>query len=187
MTIDIQLANRALLLCGLGPLASLDGSAEGDVLAAMYGPKYDHCLAYHPWRFASRRSRLARLDEKPVTEFEFVFALPPGVVRIISGGSDAVASRLDYRILSGSKLECSSEDVYLRYIARVDPSECPEYFLTAFVEGLAAQICLPLTENSQRAALLAQDALQHLKSAQLIDSQSQPNEPFLDFSLVAVR
>jgi hypothetical protein len=55
------------------------------------------------------------------------------------------------------------------------------------VARLAAEFCLPLTENSSRAERLARLAEDELRLARLVDSQQDTPPRVEDFSLIRAR
>jgi hypothetical protein len=61
------------------------------------------------------------------------------------------------------------------------------FFVSALVARLAAEFCLPLTENSSRAERLSRLAEDELRLARLVDSQQHTPGRVEDFSLVKVR
>ena len=111
-------------------------------------------LASHPWSFATTQAALPRLAQSPSAEFRYAFQLPPDFLRAISAGTAGRATGLLYRI-QGSKLMTDVETVALTHIFRPDESSFPPFFAAALLARLAAEFCLPLTENTSRAELLA--------------------------------
>jgi hypothetical protein len=85
------------------------------------------------------------------------------------------AGRAIYQIIA-DELHSDAEEVDLEYIARVDEAEFPPYFASALIYRLAAEFCLPLTENAMRAELLFNLAHTELRLAKMIDSQRDDPE-----------
>jgi hypothetical protein len=63
----------------------------------------------------------------------------------------------------------------------------PAFFVSALVARLAAEFCLPLTENSNRAERLARLADDELRLARLVDSQQSTPGKVEDFTLIEAR
>ena len=61
------------------------------------------------------------------------------------------------------------------------------YFEQAFTYYLASQIAITLTEDNQRASILAAQADSLIKRAKSLDAQSQPQDGFVDFPIDDVR
>ena len=183
----LALCSRALLKIGAQPVASLDeGTAEAEVAANLYPGVRDALLSIHPWSFATGQASLARLSARPTGDFQNAFQLPPGFLRALSAGPPGAGRGLAYRILE-SRLHTNAEQVVLTYVFRPDESGFPPFFDAALVARLAAEFCLPLTENSGRAEMLHRLAEAELRSARLADSQQATVRAIEDFPLIAAR
>lgn len=96
-----------------------------------------------------------------------------GIDSFDDGSAEArVASRL-YPLVRDALL--SVHPWSFATVGRVPESDFPPYFTTALVARLAAEFCLPLTENSSRAERLSRLAETELKLAKLVDSQQVEN------------
>ncbi len=181
------LSARALLKIGAQPIASLDeGTAEAEVAANLYPGLRDALLAAHPWSFATGQAGLPRLAATPVADFVHAFQLPPGFLRALSAGSPQRGRGLAYRIQE-DRLHCDAEQVVLTYIFRPEESAFPPHFAAALTARLAAEFCIPLTENTGRAQLLAQQAEAEFRAARRADSQQATPRAIEDFPLVSIR
>ena len=182
----LALCSRALLKVGAQPIASLEeGTAEAEVAANLYPGARDALLSCHPWSFAAGQMCLNRLAAVPVADFAHAFQLPPNLLRVISAGSGR-GRGIAYRIQEG-RLHADAEAVTLTYIFRAAEVEFPPFFAGALVSRLAAEFCLPLTENSSRAEMLMRIAEAELRQARLLDSQQQTVRGIEDFPLLSVR
>ncbi len=145
---------RALLKIGAQPVASFDeGTAEAEVAANLYPGIRDAMLSAHPWSFATAQAALGRLSAVPRAEFGHAFQLPAGFLRALSAGTAGRARGIVYR-LQEDRLFTDAEAVALTYVFRPDASAFPPYFAAALAARLAAEFCIPLTENSSRAEML---------------------------------
>ena len=184
---DIALCSRALLKIGAQPVASLEeGSAEAEVAANLYPAVRDGLLASFPWSFATTQATLPRLAVAPLADWNNAFQLPADLLRVLSAGSPYLGSGLAYHVL-GDQLHCNAEQVTLSYIRRPDESHFPPHFAEGLVARLAAEFCLPLTEDAQRAQLLYSLADSLLRQARSPDSQQSTPRAIADFPLVSVR
>ena len=183
----LALCTRALLKIGAQPIASLDeGTAEAEVAANLYAGTRDALLSGHPWSFATGQAALPRLATRPVVDFRHAFQLPAGFLRALSAGIPGSGRGLTYRLLE-DRLHCDAEQVVLSYIFRPDESVFPAFFAAVLATRLAAEFCIPLTENTSRAQLLLAQAEAELRSARRIDSQQATPHAFEDFPLITVR
>lgn len=184
---DIAFCSRALLKIGAQPVASLaEGSAEAEVAANLYPGLRDALLAAFPWRFATAQATLPRLAAAPVADWLFAYQLPADLLRVLSAGSPYLGSGLAYRLL-GEELHCNAQAVTLSYIRRPAEDSFPPHFAEALVARLAAEFCLPLTEDAGRAELLHGLAENVLRQARTLDSQQATPRAIADFPLVSVR
>ncbi|MCK8784330.1 hypothetical protein M0638_08060 [Roseomonas sp. NAR14] len=183
----LALCSRALLKIGAQPIASLEeGTAEAEVAANLYPATRDALLSAHPWGFASAQATLPRLAASPVADYAYAFQVPADLMRVLSAGACGRGSGLAYR-LDEQRLLCDSPTVVLSYLFRPDESRFPPHFAAALVARLAAEFCLPLTENSSRTDMLYRRADAELEAARLVDSQQDTPRAITDFPLIAVR
>ena len=183
----LALCSRALLKIGAQPVASLDeGTAEAEVAANLYPALRDALLSVYPWSFATAQSTLPRLAARPAADFAHAFQLPPRFLRALSAGSPGAGRGLVYRILEG-RLHADAAQVTLTYIFRPDESGFPPFFAGALAARLAAEFCIPLTENASRAEVLFRQAEQELRTARLADGQQASPRGIEDFPLIDIR
>lgn len=182
----IGLCSRALLKIGASPVAAFDeGTAEAEVADALFAPTRDALLSARPWSFATAQAALPRLAAEPVADFAHAFQLPADFLRALSAGAGR-GRGLDYRI-SGKALHAASDAVVLTYVYRPAEEDFPAFFDQALIARLAAEFCLPLTENSSRADVLHRLAEEEFRRARLIDAQQDVQPGFEDFSLIEAR
>jgi len=183
----LALCSRALLKIGAQPVASFEeGTAEAEVAANLYPGIRDAMLSAHPWSFATGQSTLARLAATPTADFAYAFQLPVGFLRVLSAGVPDRGRGVRYRLLE-HRLHSDSDRVTLTYLFQPDESIFPAYFAGALATRLAAEFCLPLTENASRAELLASLADREFRAARLTDSQQATPLSIDDFPLLNAR
>jgi hypothetical protein len=182
---SIELCSSALIKLGADGISSFeDGSAEARVAARLYPIARDALLCAHPWSFATAHAKLARLAVEPATDFAFAYQLPTD--KALSAGDEVRGRGSVYRIVS-RQLHSDAEEVVLRYLFRASEGDFPAFFVSALVARLAAEFCLPLTENSTRAERLARLAEDELRLARLVDSQQSTPARVEDFTLIEAR
>lgn len=183
----IALCSRALLKLGANTIASFDeGTTEAEVAANLYPMVRDSLLSSHPWNFATGQLTLPRLGATPVADFSYAFQLPADFLRALSAGAGRFGRGLEYRIVE-KRLHANAEKVTLTYIFRPAEISFPPFFDHALITRLAAEFCLPLTESTSRAELLARFAETEVRRARLIDAQEETPSRIEDYSLVDVR
>jgi hypothetical protein len=91
-----------------------------------------------------------------------------------------------FRILN-RELHSNATTVVLTYILRLGEGDFPAFFQSALISRLAAEFCLPLTENTSRSERLRRQADDEFSLAKLIDSQQDTPSRLDDFPLVGVR
>ena len=184
---NIDLCSRALVELGANAISSFDEtSTEATVASQLYQPTLENLLASYPWRFALKQKTLAKLQAKPLADYQYAFQLPNNCLRILSAGQNVKSSGLQYKIV-GSCLYTNAPEVVLNYIEKPNESIFPPFFVKAFISQLASEFCLPLTESTTRTDYMRKIAAEELKQARLVDSQQSINPCFQDFSLIEVR
>lgn len=183
----LALCSQALLKLGAAPISSFDEeTSEALVAQRLYPMSLDTLLSSHPWNFAITQRSLARLSTPPVADYDYAFQLPENCLRVISAGSSNQGHGLDYR-LQGNTLATNSECVILTYLCRAHEALFPPFFCFALISRLAADFCLPMTDNLSRWKALQQAADQDFRRAKLLDSQQDTTSAFDTFSLVEER
>ena len=184
---DIALCSRALIRLGAQPITSFDdGSAEAEICGALYPQSRDALLSSYGWNFATGQIDLLALNEEPISEYSNVFALPNDFLRALTAGSGTKASGLDYRIMRG-KLFTNATQVVLTYIFRPDESEFPPFFDSVLISRMAAELCIPLTENTSRFETLTRLADTEFSRARQMDAQQDRAQKLTSFPLTDVR
>lgn len=184
---DVGLCSRALIRLGAAPITSFaDGTAESEIAGALFGPTRDALLSSYPWSFASGQVELTPLVDAPVADFQNAFALPNDFLRAVSAGQGGRGRGLHYRI-ARSALHTDSESVILSYIFRPEEEEFPPYFDMVVIARLAAEFCIPVTENTSRADALYRLADIEFARARQIDAQQDSPGRIENFSLIDVR
>lgn len=182
MLTAVELCARALLKLGAAPIASFaDDKAEAMLAQGLYASVRNGLLVQYPWRFAVAQMALAPLQTAPLSEFTYAFQLPADFLRALNVSNGGI-----YRIVRHT-LHSHSPEVLLSYIYQPDESYFPAHFQTALVARLAAEFCLPLTENTSRADVLMRHAEQEFAKAKRVDTQQDIPQALQHFSLINAR
>jgi len=184
---DVGLCARALIRLGAAPITSFDdGSAESDVAASLFAPCRDALLSSYQCTFAMGQVAQARSAAPPVADYARAFQLPIDFLRGVSAGTGGRGRGLNYRLARGA-LHTHAESVTFTYIFRPEEEEFPPYFDAALIARLAAEFCIPVTENTSRAEALFRFAEAEYAKARQIDAQNDSPGRIEDFTLIDVR
>jgi len=184
---NIGLCARALVRVGAHPITSFsDGTTESEISGLLYAPIRDALLSSYPWSFATGQINLTQLSVMPVADYQYAYQLPNDFLRAISAGNGGRGRGLNYRF-TGNQLHCDAAEVLLTYIYRPDETAFPPYFDSLLMTRLAAEFCLPLTENVSRAEALSRQAENEFTRARQIDSQQDSPSRIEHFTLIDAR
>lgn len=184
---DVALCSRALLKIGAHPLQSFyDDRIEAEIALALYQPTRDALLSAYPWRFATTQTSLPRLHNPPQADYPYAFQLPANLLRVLSAGHGAHSDGLAYRIV-GNTIQTTRGSISLNYIYRPDESETPPFFEQVLIAQLAAEFCLPLTENVSRAEMMFKIASQAFERAKRLDAYQDTPKALMHFNLLDAR
>lgn len=184
---DVALCARALIRIGAAPITSFsDGSAESEIAGALFPQIRDSLLSAYPWSFASGQVALAQLEDAPLADYAYAYALPNDFLRALSAGSGSRGRGLNYRI-SGNALHTNASAVVLSYVFRAEEEAFPPYFDQVLITRLAAEFCIPVTESTSRAESFYALYEREFQRARQIDSQQDTPGKIEDFTLITVR
>ena len=109
----------------------------------------DALLSAHPWSFATGQARLPRLvgrARRPTSRTPS--SCRAGFLRALSAGTARRAGAASPTACTRTGCTPTPNEVALTYVFRPDESAFPPFFAAALVARLAAEFCLPLTENA---------------------------------------
>jgi hypothetical protein len=184
---DIGLCARALVRVGVHPITSFsDGTTEAEIAGLLYAPLRDAVLSSYPWSFATGQINLTRLSVTPAADYQYAYQLPNDFLRAISAGNGGRGRGINYRI-TGNQLHSDASEILLTYIFRPDETAFPPYFDAMLMVRLAAEFCLPLTENVSRAEALSKQAENDFTRARQTDAQQDTPNRIENFTLIDAR
>lgn len=184
---DIGLCSRALVQLGAAPITSFnDDTAESEIANALYAPVRDALLSAYPWTFATGQLALTKLNNSPLADYQNAYQLPLDFLRAISAGHGQKGRGLNYRISRG-QLHTNADQVTLTYIFKPEEEEFPAFFDMVLITRLAAEFCIPITENTSRADIFYKLAKDEFARARNIDSQQDTPSRIENFNLIDVR
>lgn len=188
MISEIDICSAALLAVGGDPIQSFDEeTASAGIAKAFYALVRDTLLASYPWNFAHDVRALARLADAPRADYAYAYALPADSVSIQSLGEGGRSRGLVYRRSGTTVIETDAESVIISYTRRLPPDALPAYFRHALTLQLAAEFCIPLTENTGRWEALQAAADRSLAVARRIDAQQDTPDAIESWPLIEAR
>lgn len=182
-----NICSGALTMLGCEPISSFDeGTTEANLCKQNYKLFKDSLLASYPWKFATRTVKLPVLEEKPITEYRYMYEPPIDALRYIKAQSCTNNTPVEYQIRKG-KLHTNSESLKVTYIYEVPDEELPAFFVEVLIAKLSAEFCLPLTEGSSKAELFEKKFQIKLTQARNLDAQQSTCNVFSNEILDSVR
>lgn len=179
MASEVGIANAALRLIGENTITSFtDGNPEANFIADRYEEVRDSLLREHNWNFAIKRRKLAQLSASPAFGWDYQYQLPSDWLRTVSvhDNEDGVGI-VRYREENG-KLLSDSDEIYLRYVARVtDPNLMPPDFREALAYRLAIEGAINLVQSTTLREQMVRDAAKKLRRARSSDALGDHPEP----------
>lgn len=171
---DIEVAQRAMVLVGLEPLAGFtDSTDEALVMNTLYEDMVEDCLSQHSWKFATGQKQLSRLTDAPLDRWDAAYALPtePAVMQVHTVTIDDVVQEYSiyerYIYINAGE----NDNVILNYMFRVDTQYWPPAFSLWVIYRLASILGLSVTRNADVAESYVQLADQQFRMAKARDSQ----------------
>lgn len=169
----IDICSKALLLVGAEAIQSFeDETKESKVCSTIYETVKDTLLTNRLWTFSLEQLNLARLNETPLRDWKYVYALPNNILRIKKVSGSKV-----FELMNG-KLYSNQPNVSIDCQKTVDVDEMPPYFQTALISELASKLSMALMGDANKYSVFANMAQRDLINARLADSQNRPNISF---------
>jgi len=199
---DVDICSNALVLIGMEPISSFaDGTPAADVCAIRYPLLRDNVLTDYPWNFAIKKAHLSREVEAPLAGYDYQYLLPSdgttdGVIAAFDTDDVKAHPRSNY-VIQGGRLLSNDKEVYVDYLAEVNETYWPSYFVDFMAHALAADITLTLTRDNGILDRMEQKAYGlpgeggmgglFAKARRKDSYHSPPNNKFSNFPLLAVR
>jgi hypothetical protein len=181
-----DICNRALDAIGVDPIGALtDRSKAARLCGDLFAEMRDSLLRDHPWNFAIRRAMLAASATTPAFDWAYAYPLPSDCLRVIRTNNPDPLVRWD--VEAGQVLTNIGSPLGIVYVARVtDTTHWDAGFVLAMQARLAAELCMPLTQNVGNAQGLAKLAEQRLAEARSQNAtEKRPERLYADDLIVA--
>ena len=176
MSGETDVANVSLRLIGQTAILSrTDGSTTGNIVDDLFDEVRDDLLRSHPWNFATKRRKLAKLTATPEFEFEFAYPLPNDWIRTISvhhnsAGHGTVFYRMEY-VDTQRCIVASADEIYLRYVYQVtDPNLMAPDFRRALELALARDLAVPVASSNTLQKELSKQFVKKISQARSSDA-----------------
>lgn len=181
----LKVANAALAQLGVPAISSFtEQTLPAKTINRLYSDILEDELSAYPWRFARDRANLARLSDTPPVPWTGLYQLPTSAISIQTVYAGEYITEFDR---FGNKIAVnvdvnSTDIVSVEYTNTVGSEGWPGYFRRAYVLSLAAAICMPITQDKETAAFLAQQGEAMMIKARSRDAQGRTS-PRLDTKL----
>jgi len=184
----IKICSRASILMGGNPIQSFsEGTAESDVVDAMYEDIARAALTNTRWRFATNQAQLSRLEAAPTGRFDAAYQLPNDLIMLsaVTIGDEPIMYDT-----YGDKVYCDATEndvVIADYIFRADESNWPPYFTIAVEFQVAAMLAVSVARDAQLASMMEQKGELQMSRARRLDSQQQTTRKLNTSRFIAQR
>lgn len=185
---QLELINAALVKLGAFKITALDDdTTEAEIATTLYDPVRHALLSAYPWNFATMQITLDTPSiTPPITDFDYAFGVPSDTLRVLSVGVDPSGQGVSYRFIN-NRIETDEPEINLTYIKAVAETAQPPFFDLVLINRLAAELCVPLTENTGRAEGLYRLAEQEFVRARGVDAQQDSPNAIMRYTLVDAR
>ena len=200
---ELQIANKALYRLAAEPVESptndvariTTDTLEADLIKHNFGIIRDTVLEDRIWSFSLRRALLNTPDPiAPVYRFRNRFVVPADALNVWRVARDGQFNeRVNFNdawILEDQHILTNLDQVFIQYIARLDSRniyKASPLFVDALSIRLAAELCIPLTENRTLHADLMAEYQQRLIDAASVDGGQGTRQILRANSLTNIR
>jgi hypothetical protein len=169
---SIDICSKALLLIGANTITSFeDETREAEVCNSLYNTIKESLLGNRLWSFSMEQMDLARLQQKPLRDYEYMFQIPKEVIRIKRSASGA------YDIF-GDKIYSNSPTMSIDCQVSVHESKMPAHFKKALISNICRDLSVSLLGDKEKFALFDGVMEKDLKTARMIDMQNTKNKKY---------
>lgn len=189
MASQTEIINNGLEEVGADTITSIDeGSKNANVASKIYAMHRQKLLRRHTWNFATKRIKLAQSATDPVYEFDHQYPIPSDFLRVVSvsdneDGLGTVRYKMEYDTTAGRTILCSSEEVWLRYIADItDTQKFDPTFAYCLSLSMATVFAVKIANSNTLAAEKRKDLTLELRAARSVDGQEDYPERMPDGS-----
>jgi hypothetical protein len=188
MTSEVSICNQALSWLGQQPITSLDDkSTTAEWMRNNYPFIRDAVLEERTWTFATSRAKSTTV-ERDAWDSAYVHSIPDQWMNVFRVYRDGIClTTIDWRMEEG-KVLCAEDAILMWGTRRVtDTGKFSPLFTQALAARIAADACVPLTENRQLQVDLWGLYGDKMKEAAARDGQQGSNDMITQSRLTGVR
>lgn len=198
----VDICNRALNNLSLNVIDSLDASNDRAVACNnLYEDRVRTLMSEHDWRFLVNKVQLLRSTDEPVNEWTYYYDLPSpsemvgAPIAVFDSSAVGAAPVKDWERF-GNFIATNYTALYLDYRQYKAISYWPYYFTNLVILSMTAWLAPILTEDTDKLSYWSRMAHGnpdegarggYHRTARNLDSQGEPNQSILDFSLISAR
>jgi len=176
MSSKIAFISQAFTLLGKGPIHSLEVTPQAQTAAVLYDRIYPTLLTRTYWHFARKIGEELNLidDVTGVDEWQYAYQLPVNILQLYR-----LRPNVNY-VIAEDKIYTNYKNLTngfrIDYTYQIKENKLPVYFQTALVYTIAAEIAMPITQQTSLAKLWTQKARAALSYAMWNDASNSPSE-----------
>jgi hypothetical protein len=185
MATRVQIISNAITQLGKKPILSLTG--QGDIVTAAdqaFDMLLSAALSEGMWRFATKIQQLSQLNSTPIVfDWLYEYQIPSDFLKTVRMYPHNYAYE-QYGTVFYSNV---TGPLYLEYIALVNETLLPAYFVKYFVYELAAYLALSSAQNADFFKVIEARRVIELAIAQAADAQNRPQTPLQSMPIISNR
>lgn len=183
MSIDINIANKALLRLGVNAISSPDEeSVRAETIRNIYNDCVDYLLSQYDFPFAQKQAELAKIDTSVLFGYDSAFKLPSDFVRLVD-----MRENTRYKIINGMILvkadTCAITYVFKNY----DPTTYSPLFKDLLSVRLAYELCPYIKDDRAFTLELYQQEIDRINNSANRESMQGDDEFLPEDNWVSIR
>jgi len=157
----VATVNLCLSMLGEYKIEDIDENSRQAELAKLhFDVTLDQVVAAHNWSEAVTRIELPALATPPNFEYTYQYQLPSDCLRVISINEVNEWQQSDAYVVEQGKVLTNEASVYLKYIRRLQITECSILLATIIAKSLAVNIAVGLTGSENKRQAILQEIIQ---------------------------
>ena len=159
-------------MLGDAPVSGDDGSDAWEIGNIFYDDSYEELLRFREWTFTRVNQPFPLLSEVSNLGYKYVYLIPNTVIVVRDLNQSG-----DYKIIQG-KLHTDIKDPLVSCQIKPEEHTLPSDFVKALTLVLAAEMAIPLVDDTTRADYYNKLAAVQVKKAVANDLAQEPQESF---------
>lgn len=161
-----SIASQALTLLAVNPINDFanDDSNEAEMVRMHWDRVVQSLISRHKWTFATKKTQLSQDTIKPINEYKYSYILPNDLLKLLAVYNSKNVGAMpinDFDLIATQgpmRLTTDADKIYIEYNRVPLVAHWPTYFQDLVVHALAAELAIPLTENTEKYQLHRQIA-----------------------------